>query len=193
LLERHLDKRLGHVVKRQRGLIRVWLEHGLVYYPEMPETPESPAALFAAADQLEFQKTRLFRCDGIERALKGIDSFQQRDTRSAAVRVQVRASMKTQALTLQSQAQFCLAPRFVWGSSTSSAEIAICTPTPLKRQGHRHLTPGNGNLFCDHGRQRKAGKKFPNALIFRLKILVFSLTILTSGCIRDRQKISLCG
>ena len=43
-------------VQFQAGAIRVWPENGLLYYPELPATPEAPAALFAAADELEFKK-----------------------------------------------------------------------------------------------------------------------------------------
>jgi len=37
--------------------IRVWPQHRLVYYPELPEAPEAPATLFLATDELEFKKT----------------------------------------------------------------------------------------------------------------------------------------
>jgi signal transduction histidine kinase len=40
----------------QPGLVRTRPEGGLIYYPELPETPEVSAELFSAADELEFTK-----------------------------------------------------------------------------------------------------------------------------------------
>lgn len=44
------------VVQFQAGAIRAWPRDRLLYYPELPEGPEAPAAAFAAADELEFKK-----------------------------------------------------------------------------------------------------------------------------------------
>lgn len=44
------------LVQFQGGAIRAWPQGGLLYYPELPETPEPRAVEFAAADELEFRK-----------------------------------------------------------------------------------------------------------------------------------------
>jgi hypothetical protein len=36
--------------------IRAWPEHGLLYFPKLPQSPEPSASLFAVADELEFRK-----------------------------------------------------------------------------------------------------------------------------------------
>jgi signal transduction histidine kinase len=36
--------------------IRTWPQHGLLYFPKLPQPPEPSASLFAVADELEFRK-----------------------------------------------------------------------------------------------------------------------------------------